>query len=330
MDGGMRKIAIGAMGGTIAMMPDETGGGVTPSLTADDLLAAVPSLTEIAEITAVTLAGAPSPHLTMADLVAAYQFCVAQAECGADGIVLTHGTDTLEETAYFLDLVWDRDIPLILTGAMRAPSEPSADGPGNLVAAVRAASCPELAGMGVLVVANDEVHLARTVAKTHATATWTFASPGWGPIARLAEDITVMMRPARRPAALPVPDPRQVKIPVLESTAADDGWAIDAVAHDNPDGIVLASLGVGHLSVPARDAAVRAVRSGLPVIFASRTGAGPTLTRAYGYAGSESDLLDLGLIGAGYLTARKARLLLHVLLCAGHTDLAAAFAEYGA
>lgn len=325
----MTRIAIGALGGTIAMTSDGASGPVTPTLSAHDLVAAVPELTEIGEITAVTLAQAPSPHLTMVDLLAAYHFCLTQAEMGADGIVLTHGTDTLEETAYFLDLVWDRDIPIVLTGAMRAPSAPSADGPGNLVAAARAATCAELRGMGVLVAFDDEVHLARTVAKTHATATWTFASPGWGPVARLAEEITVMMRPARRLPALPVPGPQERRIAVLESTIADDGWAIEALAQSEPDGMILSSLGVGHLSVPARDAAERAVARGIPVVFASRTGSGPTLTRTYGYPGSEPDLLSRGLIGAGYLTARKARILLHVLLAVGASDLADAFAERG-
>ncbi|MDO5727848.1 MAG: asparaginase, partial [Bowdeniella nasicola] len=218
----MTTIAIGALGGTIAMTPDSAGGGVKPSLDADDLVAAVPELNDIATITAKTIASVASPNLQMGDVLAAYRYCCEQAEAGVDGIVLTHGTDTLEETAYFLDLLWDYDIPIVITGAMRSPNLPSADGPGNILAAVVAAASTHLTGLGVLVVLNDEVHLARFVAKTNSTATWTFASPGWGPIARIAERrASVMLTPRERPSALPVPPPSEIRIPVIECGLSD-------------------------------------------------------------------------------------------------------------
>lgn len=328
----MTTIAIGALGGTIAMTPDVAGGAVKPSLNAHDLVAAVPELADIATITAETLASVASPNLVMADLLTAYEFCLAQARAGVDGIVLTHGTDTLEETAYLLDLLWDEDIPLVITGAMRSPNLPSADGPGNILAATVAAASAQLKGMGVLVVLNDEVHLARTVAKTNSTATWTFASPGWGPVARIAErHASVMLVPRTRPEALTAPGKEEIRIPIIECALSDDGWAIDALAAASPRGIVLAASGVGHISVPARDAACRALSAGIPIVFASRTGSGRTLTASYGYPGSESDLLEHGFIGAGFLSPRKARLLLHVLTAAGadRETIASEFAKRG-
>lgn len=314
----MTTIAIGALGGTIAMTPDASGGGVKPSLDANDLVRAVPELADIATITAKTLASVASPNLQMTDVLSAYEFCREQAAAGVDGIVLTHGTDTLEETAYFLDLLWDEDTPVVITGAMRSPNLPSADGPGNILAAVVAAAAASLRGQGVLVCLNDEVHLAKTVAKTNSTATWTFASPGWGPLARIAErHASVMFAVKERPGALPAPGPAEIRIPIIECGLSDNGWVIETLSAAKPSGIVLAASGVGHLSVPARDAAERALNAGIPVVFASRTGSGRTLRSSYGYPGSESDLLARGFIPAGFLSPRKARLLLHVLSQAG-------------
>lgn len=324
------RIAIGAMGGTIAMTSPTPGAPVTPSLTATDLVAAVPQLADIAEIDATTLTAEPSPHLDVAAIRAADTFARSAVAAGADAVVLTHGTDTLEETAYLLDLWWDLDAPIIITGAMRAPGLPGADGPANLYAAVLAAASGQLRGHGVLVVMNDEVHAARRVQKTDATAVQTFASPAFGPLARIVEgEVYLAAVPPSRPAALPVASGSLIEIPIIEMALAQSPRIVELVANDShTSGLVLSASGVGHVTAAVADVAGEMVAGGRPVVFATRTGAGPTLTRSYGYVGAEADLLARGLIGAGFLPARKARLLLHTLLAsgAGLAEIRAAFA----
>lgn len=314
------SVALGALGGTIAMTPSDTSKAVTPQMSAADLIAAVPGLADIADIRATSLSNLASPAMTMTEVLAALRFARAAIADGARGIVLTHGTDTLEEAAFLLDLLWDQPEPLVITGAMRSPSQPSADGPANLIAAIRAAISPDLRGCGVLVAFNDEIHLARAVTKSHSTSLSTFRSPDWGPIARVAEGhVTVMLNPAKRLDPLPVPPPSDVSIPIVEVGLAEGGSYLPALAATGIDALIVAASGVGHMSPAAADHCEDLVAGGLPVIFATKTGAGRTLEGTYGYPGSETDLLSRGLIGAGSLSPRKARLLTHVLVRAGRS-----------
>lgn len=312
-------IAIGALGGTIAMSAEGTG-AVKPELGADDLVAAVPALAGIATIRATTIANVASPAIVPGNIIDALSFARKAVDDGAAGVVLTHGTDTLEESAFLLDLLWDREEPLVLTGAMRSPNLPGADGPANLLAAVVTAASEDARGMGVLVVLDDTVHLARLVSKTHSTGVWTFQSSGWGPVGRVAERrLRMMLAPVRRFSPLPAPDAEPIRIPLIESPFADEGDWIPAIMTMAPPALVIAASGVGHLSEPVADRCEKLVADGLPVVMASRTGSGTTLERSYGYPGSEQDLIRRGVIPAGFLTARKVRLLLHVLLRSGAT-----------
>ena len=311
-------VAVGSMGGTIAMAPATEGGGVSPALGSDDLVAAVPELAQVADITSRSTCNVPSPSISFENLLDALAFAHEMVEEGAAGVVLTHGTDTLEESAYFLDLLWDRPEPLILTGAMRSSQMAGADGPANLLGAVVAAQTPELRDFGVLVVLDDEVHLARTVTKSHANAVWTFESLDWGPVARLFENqARVMMKPAHHHPAFPVPQQITPSIPILKMGLEEDGRYITAVADAGVDGIVLAGAGAGHLTVSMADAAEVAVSAGIPVILATRQCAGTTAVASYDYPGSEMDCFRRGLIGAGYLSPIKARILLIVLTALG-------------
>lgn len=312
------RIALGSLGGTIAMTP-AAGGGAAPSLEAAGLLAAVPGLGATVDVVAKAIANVGSPSITFAHLLDALAFAQDSVDSGATGVVLTHGTDTLEESAFFLDLLWDRSAPLVLTGAMRAAAEPGADGPANIMTAVRAATCTELRGCGVLVGLDDEIHLARTVTKAHASATSAFTSPDWGPIARVFEGaVHVMAKPVATPTSLPTPTAMgSLRVPVMEMGLDAEGDSIRALTASGIDGLVLAGAGLGHLSVPMADAAQEAVQAGLPVVIATRQGAGSVGQKTYNYPGSEMDLLDRGLIGAGYLPPRKARVLLMTLLGLG-------------
>lgn len=157
----MSLISIGTLGGTIAMVEGGSGGGVVPTLTADALIAAVPQIRNYAQIKAQSLFQLPSPSLKFRHGLEVIGWAENEVKSGADGIVLTQGTDTLEEMAFLLDLLWEHPQPLVLTGAMRSPRAPGADGPANLVAAVLTAASRLSRERGVLVAMNDTIHAAR-------------------------------------------------------------------------------------------------------------------------------------------------------------------------
>jgi L-asparaginase len=327
----MPEVAVGSLGGTITMTSRPGESGVVPGLRADDLMAAVPGLDAVAQVRATTLRTVPGASLTFADLLEALRWAREEVDSGAAGAVLVQGTDTLEETAYLLDLFWDRPQPLVLTGAMRPPQQAGADGPANLLAAVATAAAPVAAGVGGVVVLNDEVHAAARVRKTDSTAVHAFSSPGTGPLGRIVEGELVLTGRSDRAEPLPVPDAEvDARVALLESHLGDDGGLLRLVLDAAYDGVVLGAFGVGHVSAVAAEVVSEAVRQ-IPVVVASRTGTGSTLTSMYGFPGSESDLLRRGAVMAGWLDPRKARLLLTVLLMLGYADrdIAAEFARRG-
>jgi L-asparaginase len=312
-------LAVGSLGGTITMTSGAGGRGVTPSLTAADLLAAVPALADSAELQTRTLATAPGASLGFTDVFAALDWARAAVDNGAVGAVLVQGTDTLEETSYLLDLHWDREQPLVLTGAMRSPRQAGADGPANILAASAVATAPSSRGLGVLVTINDEVHSATRIRKADTTALDAFTSAPFGPLARVLEGkVTYANRP-RRWAALPRPATEQVpRVALLETSLGDDGALLRMACDAGYDGVVISGFGAGHVSAAVAEVVSTAVEHG-PVLLASRTGSGSVLSRTYGFAGSEEDLLSRGVMSAGWLDGRKARILLWSLLAAGST-----------
>ncbi|MGH9066617.1 MAG: asparaginase [Acidimicrobiales bacterium] len=316
-----------SLGGTIAAA-GRAGGGVRPELTADDLVAAVPELGEVAAVRARSLRQLPSPDLGLADvaeLAGVVDKCLADGACG---VVVTQGTDTLEEVAYGLDCLLGAEEPVVVTGAMRHPGLAGADGPANLAAAVRVAAAPGSRGLGCLVVANDEVHAAAQVRKTHATSPATFRSPSTGPLGWLSEGrLHLAARPFRRLAPLPRPSTFP---PVALVTVAmgDDGRLLGSLASLGYRGVVLEAMGGGHVPSAMVEPLAGLARS-MPVVLASRTGAGAVLRETYAFPGSEEDLLGRGLISAGALDGLKARILLSILLGSGTSgaELASNFAD---
>ncbi|GAA4676283.1 asparaginase [Streptomyces chumphonensis] len=310
-------MAVFSLGGTIAMTTDPTTGGVVPALSAHELLAAVPALaTSGIGLKAQDFRRLPGASLTFEDLTALSATIAAELETGeVDGVVVTQGTDTIEETAFLLDLYHGHEQPLVVTGAMRNPTLPGADGPANLHSAVLAAADPGLGGAGCLVVLGDEIHSARTVRKSHTTSPAAFTSPACGPIGRIAENrVRRVGGLPRRGPFVPVPD-REARVGLYTVTLGDDGALLD-LWDGNCDGLVVAAFGVGH--VPERLVeGLTELASRIPVILASRIGNGPVLSDTYGFSGSEKDLLGRGLIGAGDLGPYQARLLLHALLAHG-------------
>jgi L-asparaginase len=325
----VQTVAVLSLGGTISMTSPRDGGPVVPALGSAELVRAVPGLEATGvELVTVDVRRLPGSGITMAVLDEAVRIAAEHVDAGAAGVVVTQGTDTIEETSFALDLRWDRDAPLVVTGAMRHPAMAGADGPANLLAAVRTAASADARGLGCVVVMADEIHAARWVRKTHTTGVTAFGSPATGPLGELVEGRAVVnMRPARLPAT-PPPVLGDVRVALVTAVLDDDGTLLPALA-GRADGLVVAALGVGHVPVPWVEPLTDLVTQ-MPVVLTSRIGAGPVLTSTYGYPGSEADLIDRGLVPAGALDPYKARVLLHRLLAGGTKpdDVAPAFARF--
>ena len=293
-------------------------GGVAPTLSPRQLLDAIPGLSDTGlTFDVVAFRSQPGACLTFEDLTQLAAAVHTRLLAGAAGSVVIQGTDTIEETAYLLDLLHDLPQPVVVTGAMRNPTTAGADGPANLLAAIQVAASRQARDLGCLVVLADEIHAAARVRKTHSTSPGTFASPNGGPLGYLVEGTpTILHRPTVR-HTVPASESgaTQPRVGLYTATLGDDGTLLKDMA-GGLDGLVVAGFGVGHVPDtwldPLTDLATR-----IPVVLASRTGAGPVLTGTYGFPGSERDLIARGLIPAGLLDPYKARILLHLVLAAG-------------
>lgn len=316
-------VAVLSLGGTISST--RSGGpGVAPKLTGEELVEAVPELAGVAEVSAASFRRVPGSELTVDDVVALSEEIGRRLDGGAAGIVVTQGTDSIEETSFLLDLLVGRDEPVVVTGAMRNPTLPGADGPANLLSAVRVAASEAARGLGTVVVFNDEIHAARYVQKTHASNPATFASPWVGPLGWISEEtVRVAVRPTgRRHVALPEGS-RDRPVALYTVGLGDDGRSLPELGRLGYEGLVIEAFGGGH--VPSGIVGhLEELALTMPVVLASRTRGGEVLRQTYGFAGSEMDLLSRGLISAGVLVSFKARLLLSLLLRTGASKHAVA------
>ena len=311
-------IRILSLGGTIAMSKGAL--GVVPKLTAEDLVASVPELAGFADVRAQSYCTLPSAHLDFDTLIALAGEIRRLSSQNVSGVVITQGTDTIEEVAFALDLMLDIAMPVIVTGAMRNPTRPGNDGPANILAAVQLAASDSARNLGVAVVLNDEIHAARFVRKAHSSSPATFRSDPLGPIGWISEDhVRLQLRPDRQPALAPVCAHASAKIAIIKMALGDDGTLVQAAMKAGFDGLVIEAMGGGHVSLQAVQALADAA-SAIPVILASRTGSGEALRSTYGYAGAEIDLLSKGLISAGRLNGVQSRVLLTLLLCCDVRD----------
>lgn len=322
-------VTIVALGGTIAAAPPAPGRAATMDRDADAIVRSVPMLGDIAEIRAESFRRIGSADLAFADLIALAARIDAIAGT-VDGVVVTQGTDTLEETSFLLDRLVASEVPVVVTGAMRNAGLPGADGPANLLAAVRVAASPLARGTGTLVVMNDEVHLGRLVRKAHATSPATFESRPLGPLGWVAEGhVRIPLIPRTRPRRFtPQAGATIPQVALLRMSLGDSATLIDSVQGDAFGGAVIETYGAGHTSQHALEAIAR-LAARMPTVYASRTGAGEVHTSTCDFPGSELRLLERGLIPAAALDGLKARLLLTLALAEG-LDAAAIRQEFEA
>lgn len=308
------RVAMLSLGGTIFMTQDLTGLRAAPDASIGADLSR--TLIDGVAVTHTEMANVGSPSVTAGHLREVLEHARRAVDDGAAGVVLTHGTDTLEESAFVLNRYWDREAPLVLTGAMRPANAPGADGPANLRDAVRTAAAPSARGLGVLAVFDAMVHLADRVTKTSSRSVDAFASEPSGPMALVdEEDLRLVYQPLERTALIGGELPgRLPRVPVLMSGIGEDLAMLDALAPGTIDGLVIAGAGMGHVSAAAVPRVRALVDAGVPVVVATRVATGGTSTRHYDYPGSEVDLIANGAVMAGALPPQKARLLLQVLL----------------
>lgn len=306
----MSRVVVLTTGGTVAMRHDPQAGGAVPALRAADFAALLPP--ESPQLVTDEVCNLPSSHFTLETLWQIRERVVAWTQDPAvDGVVVTHGTDTMEETAYLLDLTVAGEKPVVLTGAMRTASEPGADGPANLWAAVRVAVSPQARGLGTLVVLNDELHAARFVTKLDTLSPSTFHSLGWGPVGRVEGDRVVVPFHLEREV---IPCPRLEERVALVKLAVGMGAGPleDALAR-GARGVVLEGLGGGRIPPWWLPLIEQAIADGVLVVVASRCPSGQAWD-AYGYVGGHQSLRRLGCLFSPGLNGQKARVRLMVVL----------------
>jgi len=311
------SIAVVFTGGTISMLVNQTLGGNVPTLDGAAILARTHGLNEIAEVRAIDYGLVPASHFRFPQLFEIASIVrQALADPLVDGAVVVQGTDTIEETSFFYDLVMGGTKPVVVTGAMHSASEDGYDGPANLRDAVRVASASATRNAGCLVVMSGEIHAADEVTKAHATSTTAFRSLNLGPLGEVSDGRVRLGR--RRTGRRQVPDAivAAEPVPLITAVVSMDASILDAVVAAGARGIVVEATGSGNTSPELLAAAVRAMERGIPVVHATRAAAGRVGT-AYAFPGGGAQWARAGAIQAGWLTGPKARVALAVALGAG-------------
>lgn len=314
----MKKILVLHTGGTISMQADDSG-NVNPSQ--DNPMNHVGlDLTNI-QLEVVDFLNLPSPHVTPYHMLAIYHK-IRDTAGQYDGVVITHGTDTLEETAYFLDTMAVPEIPIVLTGAMRSSNELGSDGVYNYLSAIRVASHDKAADKGVLVVMNDEIHAAKYVTKTHTTNVATFNTPTHGPLGIIMKHDILFFKTAEPRVRFDLQS-LSGTIPIIKAYAGmgiGDG-IISLLDPEKIDGVVIEALGAGNLPPEAANEIERLMGKGIPVVLVSRCFNG-IAEPVYAYDGGGVKLQKAGVMFVKELNAPKARLKLLIALSSGLKDQA--------
>jgi L-asparaginase len=313
----MPRVVVVFTGGTISTAFDPAAGGNVPVLDGAALLERTPGLAGIADVVAVDRGRTPASHFTFPMLFdIATTIRDAAADPDVDGVVVVQGTDTIEETAFFWDLVVGGAKPVVVTGAMRASDAPGFDGPANLHDAVRVAADPRMRDAGVVVCLGGSIEPADDALKMHTTSLTTFTSPNGGSLGRVeGEDVDIVRRRTRRRAVAGATRAAE-RVHLVTATVAMDGTLLDAAISAGADGVVVAATGAGNTDPRLLAAAVRAIGAGIPVALASRCPSGAAGT-AYAFPGGGATWVRAGALPVGHLCATKARVALAVGIGAG-------------
>ncbi|CAH2212433.1 asparaginase [Tepidibacter aestuarii] len=312
-----KKVAIVFTGGTISMTVDSRIGAAIPSLSGEQIMSMVTNIDKIADIEVVNFSEIPGPHMTpemMMDLKNLISDLVDRDDI--NGVVVTHGTDSLEETAYFLGLTLYTQKPVVVVGAMRNSSELGYDGPSNLAAAVCTVIADEAQNKGVLVVMNNEVNLASEVTKTNTLSLDTFKSLTYGPLGIIDDNKLILHRDIVRKQHIHT-HKVEANVDLIKVVAGMDSKFINFSIDSGTKGIVIEAMGRGNIPPKMLDGIRYAKEKNIPVVVVSRCHSGRVLD-TYGYEGSGRDLVDLGCILGGNLPGQKARIKL--MLALGKTN----------
>ena len=311
-----KKILVLHTGGTISMQADASGAVVTSS---DNPMNHVSNPLEGIQVHSLDFFNLPSPHIKPKHMLALYQKIKEEAD-NYDGVVITHGTDTLEETAYFLDTMEVPHIPIILTGAMRSSNELGSDGVYNYLNALRVASDDKAADKGVLVVMNDEIHAAKYVTKTHTTNVSTFQTPTHGPLGLIMKQEILYFKTAEPRVRFDL-DHIQGLVPIISAYAGMTDELIDMLDLEQLDGLIIQAFGAGNIPKETAQKLESLLQKGIPVALVSRCFNG-IAEPVYAYQGGGVQLQKAGVFFVKELNAQKARLKLLIALNAGLTGQA--------
>ncbi len=312
----MKNILIVFTGGTFSMKIDEETGGAVPFYQGDQLLEMIPEAKDLAKLSCYQFGNYPGPHITpeiMLELSNKVNEYIVKDD--VDAIIVTHGTDSLEETAYFLDLTVKTEKPIVMIGAMKTSSEPDWDGPTNLIDAIRVVDSPYSKNLGVLVCLNGEINAASEVTKTHTEDIETFHSLDFGAIGFVDREYVFFNR---APIKLETFTTGKInpKVDMIKVYAGMDEKFFKFSAESNIDGLVVEAMGVGNVP-PAAFEGIKYVREkGIPVVLVSRCPSGETID-TYSYPGAGKWLKKEGVIFAEFLNGQKARIKL--MICLGIT-----------
>lgn len=301
-----KKILVIHTGGTISMSEDVTTGAVQPS-EKNPLTEKTAELTKALDVVVEEPFHLPSPHITPKEMFILKNTIERYVKSeNISGVVITHGTDTLEETAYFLDLTVNTSIPIVVTGAMRSSNEIGSDGLYNLISSLKVASSDEAVNMGVLVVLNDEIHTAKNVTKTHTSNVSTFQSPQYGPIGIVTKRGVFFHHAPTKRECYDVSELTK-RVVLIKAHAGMDSSLLLAIKDLTFDGVVIEALGQGNLPPASVEGIKALIENKVPVILVSRCFNG-IVQDTYGYFGGGKQLKDLGVIFSNGLNGQKARL----------------------
>jgi L-asparaginase len=317
-----------ATGGTIAMKIDPVKNAPVPAISGEDLLATVPDVSKYARIEVNNLSNVPSDYMDpvrWVQLTKAVQEALKRPEVA--GVVVSHGTDTLEETAFWLDLTVKSEKPVVLIGAQRNASSSDFDGPRNLLNAVRIVVDPQAKDKGVMLAMNNQINSARYVTKTHTSNVETFQSGEYGFIGSVDPDRVVFTRVPLRRQHIPISTDTMPKVEIVAMYGGADGAMLRDAVDRGAKGIVVQALGMGNMNVPMFEAVKYALSKDVPVVVSTRVPNGRVLAN-YGFQGGGKTLFEAGAVMADDLKPAKARIMLMLLLqhgVRGQADLQSAF-----